>query len=295
MQRRLITVIIFALVAAFASSTILYRVISAKSAQASNSSATPIYVAAHDLSAGAMIGASDLRMAKWPGPVNAQWLSRREDLIGRVLVVPINSGEPLPDNRLAPKGAGAGFASGIPSGMRVVPVHVDELTGLSRLIMAGMHVDVLSTESAGGAKVATRTILQNVKVLSIDQSAERNAKDKSSGAQSANLLVTPHQAEVLSQAIAQNRIQLVLRNPLDDSNIVDAVVQEPKPAPPVSHKVREVTLPEKKVEAAAAPPPPPPLPTIEIVHGSKRTVTVVAAGVVQNPSPSQGISPEVTR
>src|SRR5580704_4821621 len=144
MQRRLITVILFALVAAFASSTILYRVISAKSAQASNSSTAPVYVAAHDLSAGAMINASDLRIAKWPGSVSAQWISRREDLIGRVLVVAINSGEPFPDNRLAAKGAGVGFASGIPPGMRVVPVHVDELSGLSRLIMAGMHVDVLS-------------------------------------------------------------------------------------------------------------------------------------------------------
>jgi pilus assembly protein CpaB len=293
MQRRLITVILFALVAAFASSMILYRVISAKSAQASNPSATEIYVAAHDLSAGALIGPADLRVAKWPGSVNAQWVSRREDLIGRPLLVAINSGEPFPDNRLAAKGAGVGFASGIPPGMRVVPVHVDELTGLSRLIMAGMHVDVLSTESAGGAKVATRTILQNVKVLSIDQAAQRNAKDKSAGAQSANLLVTPHQAEILSQAIAQNRIQLVLRNPLDDSNIVETV--EPKPAPPV-RKVREVPPPEKKVEVAVAPPPPPPapLPTIEIVHGSKRTVTVVSA-TAPTSVPGQGASQEVTR
>ncbi len=292
MQRRLITVILFALAAAFASSTILYRVISAKSAQASNSSTTQIYVAAHDLNAGALIGATDLRVAKWPGSVSAQWVSRREDLIGRALLVAINNGEPFPDNRLAAKGAGVGFASGIPPGMRIVPVHVDELTGLSRLIMAGMHVDVLSTESAGGSKAATRTILQNVKVLSIDQAAERNAKDKSAGAQSANLLVTPHQAEVLSQAIAQNRIQLVLRNPLDDSNIVEAVVQEPKPAAPVKQKVREVPPLEKKIEVAVAPPAP--LPTIEIVHGTKRTVTVVAAAA-QTPSPSQGASQEVTR
>jgi pilus assembly protein CpaB len=295
MQRRLITVILFALVAAFASSMILYRVISAKSAQASNPSATEIYVAAHDLSAGALIGPADLRVEKWPGSVSAQWVSRREDLIGRPLLVAINSGEPFPDNRLAAKGAGVGFASGIPPGMRVVPVHVDELSGLSRLIMTGMHVDVLSTESAGGAKVATRTILQNVKVLSIDQAAQRNAKDKSAGAQSANLLVTPHQAEILSQAIAQNRIQLVLRNPLDDSNIVETVEPAPKPAPPV-RKVREAPPPEKKVEVAVAPPPPPPapLPTIEIVHGSKRTVTVVSA-TAPTSVPSQGASQEVTR
>ena len=120
---------------------------------------------------------------------------------------------------------------------------------------------------------------------------QRSATD----AQSANLLVTPHQAEILSQAIAQNRIQLVLRNPLDNSNIAEAV-EPPKPAPPV-RKVREVPPPEKKVEVAAAPPPPP-LPTIEIVHGSKRTVTVVSATApasIPSQGASQGTSQEVTR
>jgi pilus assembly protein CpaB len=286
MQRRLITVIVFALVAAFASSTILYRIITANSAHASGPSTTQVYVAARDLSAGALIGDSDVRLEKWPGTVNPQWVSRREDLLGRGLTVAINSGEPFPDNRLAPKGVGAGLASNIPSGMRVVPVHIDEQGGLSRLIMAGMHVDVLSTGSnaSQGGPNATHTILQNVKVFSTSQGGDK--KDKAA-AESVNLLVSPQQAEVLSQAVAQNRIQLVLRNPLDDSSISDIiakvvptdapVVRKPRPAPPA---------PEKKVEVAEAPKPvpPPPPPTVEIVQGTKRTVTVVAT------SSNQGVT-----
>lgn len=298
MQRRLITVILFALVAAFASSTILYRIISTRSAHASDSSMAPIYVASRDLSAGALIGPSDIRLAKWPGAVNPQWVSRREDLIGRGLSVAINSGEPFPDNRLAAKGSGAGLAAGIPQGMRVVPVHVDELSGLARLVTAGMHVDVLSTEAASGQSLSgpntrTRTILQNVKVLSIDQAVDRNAKDKpAGGAQAVNLLVTPHQAEVLSQAIAQNRIQLVLRNPLDEGSIIDEAMKDVKPAPPVVHKVRETPpVSDKKVEVAEAPRPALP-PTIEIVHGTKRTVTVIAPGSGESngPNASQEVS-----
>jgi pilus assembly protein CpaB len=288
MQRRLITVIMFALVAAFASSTILYRIITANSAHASSGPTTQVYVASRDLTAGALIGESDVRLVRWPGVVNPLWVSRREDLVGRGLSVAINSGEPFPDNRLAAKGAGAGLASKIPQGMRIVPVHVDEQSGLSHLIAAGMHVDVLSTESKGGTNSATHTILQNVKVLSIDQAAEKSvsnaSKDKPPAAQSVNLLVSPQQAEVLSQAIAQNRIQLVLRNPLDDSSIPDVIAKAFAPEAPVTRKVRSVAppVPPKKVEVAEAPrpvppPPPPAPPTVEIVQGTKRTVTVVAA------------------
>jgi Flp pilus assembly protein CpaB len=280
MQRRLITVIVFALIAAFASSTVLYRIISAKSAHASDSATTRLYVASRDLSAGALIGETDIHLLNWPGVVNPAWLSRREDLLGRGLNVAINSGEPFPGNRLAAKGAGMGFASGIPRGMRVVPVHVDEQSGLARLVVAGMHVDVLSNESAGGTSTATHTILQNVKIFSTEQANEKNLKDKPATAQSVNLLVSPQQAEVLSQAIAQNRIQLVLRNPLDETSIADVIAKEVKPALPATRKLREAApASEKKVEALETPKPA--LPTVEIVQGTKRTVTVVSPSVSQ--------------
>jgi Flp pilus assembly protein CpaB len=278
MQRRLITVILFAVVAAFASSSILYRIISAKSAHASDSSMPQVYVASRDLSAGSLIGESDVRQVRWAGAVNPQWVSHREDLVGRGLSVAINSGEPFPDNRLAAKGGGVGFASNIPQGMRVVPVHVDGQSGLSRLIVAGSHVDVLSTVAAGGLS-ATRTILQNVRVLSTDQSADKNTKDKSAAVESVSLLVTPQQAEVLSEAIAQNRIQLVLRNPLDESSIAQLLPQEIKPAAPVVRKPREVTVTEKKIEAPVVQKPAPP--TVEMVSGTKKTTTVVAPSASQ--------------
>lgn len=293
MQRRLITVILFALVAAIGSSTILYRIIRASSAHASDASMQEIYVASRDLTAGTVIGASDIHKVKWPGAVNSLWIQQREDLIGRGLIAAINNGEPIPDNRLAAKGAGAGFESAIPQGMRVVPVRVDEQGGLAHVIAPGMHVDVLSTESAGGLgpNAVTRTILQNLKVFSIEQPTEKNGKDKSPWAQSVNLVVTPEQAEVLSQAIAQNRIQLVLRNPLDEGNISDAIVHAMTPPAAMTHLPRLAALltehtekpAEKKPEAVPEAPKPAP-PTVEILQGTKRTVTVVAPGTSQEAS-----------
>ncbi len=101
-------------------------------------------------------------------------------------------------------------------------------------------------------------------------------------------LVTPQQAEVLSQAVAQTRIQLVLRNPLDNGFLSEMMPQIPVPAiefpkvpkaltvpppevkPPGENAVKE----EKKIVPAE--PPPPPAPTVEVIHGTKRIVSVVA-------------------
>lgn len=104
-------------------------------------------------------------------------------------------------------------------------------------------------------------------------------KEKLTSVQSANLLVTPEQAEILSQAISQARIQLVLRNPLDMSSLVETAKGVDKPAADLFHALR-LPAPEKKIDRQEAPPPPPP-PSVEIVQGTKRTVTVVAAGAGQ--------------
>lgn len=310
MQRRLITVILFAVVAALASSTVVYRFIAANSAHASAVPSTQIYVAVRDLSAGAQIAESDLRLVKWPGTVNPSWVLRREDLLGRGLAAPINNGEPFPENRLTAKGAGGGIASGIPEGMRVVPVHIDEQSGLSHLVAPGLHVDVLSTESGGllsGSRTITHTILQNVKVLSLDEIFDKKEKDKPPVVQAANLLVTPEQAEILSQAMVQDKIQLVLRNPLDETSISDAPLKPEKAAAPKTARsiferladrgepLPTAPAPARKAEPTAEPPKPSG-PTVEILQGTKRTVTVVApAGSQPNGSQAgqvtaQGVS-----
>lgn len=279
MQRRLITVILFALIAALVSSTVLYKVISANSTNAGSQSATEVLVATHDLEAGTLVRQADVRSIEWRGVVTPQWIKRREDIVGRGLIAAINKDEPFPENRLAQKGAGVGLTSRIPPGMRAVAVHVDELTGLNRLIMSGMHVDVISTgspQNSNGQGMVTRTILQDVAVLSTGQDLERNAKEKVTAVQAVNLLVTPQQAEILSLAAAQNRIQLVLRNPIDNAL---AALGVPAASPPSEKKVvrvaRAVVKPVEKEIPAAPPIKPQALPTVEVIHGTKKVISSV--------------------
>jgi len=283
MKRRLISVIAFAVLAALVSSAVLYKIISGGSHTARAATA-PVLVATHELNAGALIGEADVRPVEWPVEDGTHWIVRRSDLVGRALLTPVAKDEPFAESRLAAKGTGAGLASRIPPGMRVVAVHVDELTGLSKFIQAGMHVDVISTGASvnqGAPGIVSRTILQNIEVFSTGDS---DSKEKAA-APIFNLLVTPQQAEVLSQAVAQTRIQLVLRNPLDKDNFLSNVVPEvhlPTMPKPQTDMARAYSAPqprpvEKKPVAAELPPPPPALPTIEIIHGTRRTVSAVAA------------------
>ena len=61
----------------------------------------------------------------------------------------------------------------------------------------------------------TKTLLQNLEVLSAGQDYKKDAEGKPIAVQVVNLLVTPEQAEQLSLASNQTAIQLILRNPLD--------------------------------------------------------------------------------
>ena len=63
-----------------------------------------------------------------------------------------------------------------------------------------------------------KTLLQNIEVLSAGTDIQKDAEGKPQQVQVVNLLVTPDQAELLSLASNQAKIQLVLRNPLDYAN-----------------------------------------------------------------------------
>ena len=294
MKRRLITVILFAVLAAAVSSTLLFKIISGNSTHPVKA-ATTVMVAVRDLDAGALVGAADVRTAEFPASDGSRWIAKPADVVGRAVLTPVSKDEPFSESRLAEKGAGAGLASRIPQGMRVVAVHVDELTGLSRFILPGMHVDVISTGASGGPNnqgLVARTILQNIEVFSTGQGAERDAKEKTATVPVFNLLVTPQQAETLSQAVAQTRIELVLRNPLDKASFLSDMIPDvhipslpvPRIPAPVA-TVAEMKMPEKKAAPAELPPPPPPVPTVEVIHGAKRTVSAVA---VATPQPEPG-------
>jgi pilus assembly protein CpaB len=208
---------------------------------------------------------------------------KKEALIGRGVVAAIYAGEPVMESRLAAAGAGGGLAATIPQGMRAVAVKVNEIVGVAGFAVPGMRVDVLITGTPQGRNTSTaetqvKTILQNIEVLSAGQNYQKDAEGKPATVQVVNLLVTPEQAEVLSLAANETKIQLILRNPLDTKpteppgtamaalfkgSAAPAAPSAPKPRP------RPAAAPAK---AAPAPAPAvislPPY-KIEVINGAK--------------------------
>ena len=104
MKRRLITVILFAVLAAAGSSTVLFKIISSNSPRPASAATATVLVAAHDLAAGSLVGATDVREAQWPITEGSPWLARRQDVVGRGLMTSIQKDEPFAENRLAARG-----------------------------------------------------------------------------------------------------------------------------------------------------------------------------------------------
>jgi len=289
MGTRVTAILVLALLISGSATYLVYRVLAAKTAQASSAATTPVIVATHDLPIGALIKDEDLKTAPWAGPVPKGVVVKikRDTIVGRGVIAPVYEGEPLMENRLAATGAGGGLAATIPPGMRAVAVRVNDIVGVAGFVVPGMRVDVLISgvppgpQSPNGAKV--KTLLQNIQVLSAGQNFQKDAEGKPVVVPVVNLLVTPEQAEILSLASNETRIQLVLRNPLDtDSSKTPGVAMAGlfgDAAPPAPPKARVVAAPMK------SPPPPQPEPPkvvvvpvhqIEIFNGPLRSETKFA-------------------
>jgi pilus assembly protein CpaB len=179
---------------------------------------TSVVAAARDIKIGTVLSASDLTVTQIAGAVPKGVILKPENAIGRGVLSDIYQGELVEDNRLAASGSGGGLASTIPPGMRACAVKVDDVVGVSGFATPGMRVDVLIAgnppNATGSSSTQVKTLLQNIEVLSAGTDIQRDTSGPKQ-VQVVNLLVTPEQAELLSLANTQARIQLVLRNPLD--------------------------------------------------------------------------------
>jgi len=291
MNRRVLTIVLCALVLSACASYLVYRAVGARVIAGKPADTAEVVIAARDLAVGTLIHGEDVKMSKWLGPVPAGSILKREVAVDRGVVSPIYAGERVTDSRLAPKGSGGGLAATIPPGMRVCAVKVNEVVGDAGFVVPGMRVDVLISghppggNSLDGPKV--KTLLQNIQVLSAGTNFQKDQEGKPEQAQVVNLLVTPAQAEILSLASNETHIQLVLRNPMDTeiSALPGTILSElfggpsapepvrperPKPVTPAAHQAPPIIYPAQPIIAAPAVAIPY---TIDVLNGSVRTQT----------------------
>ena len=235
----------------------------------------PVAVAAADLDVGATIRREDVKVVEWPAnalPANA--ISEPNELVGRGLVLPMIQNEPFLPLELASKDLGGGLPPVITPGMRAVSVKVNEVNGVAGYVLPGTRVDVVATVSPTmqPQDTTSKVILTNVQVLAAGTKIERDTdRNKPIAVTVVTLRVDPNDAEKLTLAATEGKIQLALRNPLDKQAPTTRGI---KPALLVG-----MAPAAKPVARAAANPPtapaPPPDPTVEIIRGDKRAHEVV--------------------
>jgi pilus assembly protein CpaB len=264
------------------------------SAQAYTRNLSSVVVAKVEIPVGTRIIQEHLAVAQFPKNVAPEGTFTVIDdkLVGRVVVTRILPREPLTESRLAPVGAAGGLSSVIPEGFRAMTVKVDDVVGVSGFVMPGTLVDVVVVTSppkkSGAEEMVSKIVLQNIKVLASGQNIDKpkNDREVERAVKAVTLQVTPEQAEKLALASSEGKLQLVMRNSVDQGDEVTpgankssllsgeraAPVPEPglakKAAPAPVRRVRRAptVATAMKVDAPA----PPPRPSIEVIEGAKK-------------------------
>ncbi len=235
---------------------------------------TPVVVADADLALGSRITPADLRVAEYRvADLPDGTFQGMAEVVGRGVIVPIRRNEVVLAGKLASAKAGAGLPSLIPSGKRALSVQVNEVISVAGFVSPGTHVDVLLTghpTMQGAQDVMTTTVLENVEVLAAGQEMQQSPEGgKPRAVTVITLLVTPEEAQKLTLASSEGRIQLSLRNPMDGdrqgpSTVKSAALYHIAPAPEIAMANRPRPPARPLVVQAPA------VYVIEMIRGDKR-------------------------
>ncbi len=202
--------------AAFMARAIIQR----QTAQAPSRAESTIVVAGQGLDFGMVLSPENVIEIPWSSATLPEGAFKSSaDLLKdgrRVVLSKIDKNEPILLSRVTGPGQRGSLSALIDPGMRAVTVRVDDVRGVAGFLVPGDHVDVVLTrlESGGVANAAansyTDVLLQNVKVLAVDQIAS-SSEDKPTVAKAVTVEVTTEQAQKLVLAGGVGSLSLVLR------------------------------------------------------------------------------------
>lgn len=193
-----------------------------------------VVVANRDIYRGENIEADDLKVLNVPtdGVVVNGVVTNPQDAVGHIAYQKIYAGEWLIDKKIGTEKEKQkqSVEALLSKGERAIRVPVSADTGLLGILNPGDHVDVISVfQSTDNKRMISRTILQNIPVLSIGQANRMSVVDKHGKSDAKEgpdaektvaesmvaVEVTTKQAEQLALAMNVGAIHLMLRNPSD--------------------------------------------------------------------------------
>jgi pilus assembly protein CpaB len=192
--------------------------IAARATPAPKADPTRILTAAMNLPLGTQISARHVSTIEMiPGQEPAGTFHDEKEIDGKVTAVNVPAGQLLMASMFTKEGESA-LAANVSKDKRAVTVRVDDVVGVAGFLLPGNRVDVVATRKDDRTGVVTaETLLSNIKVLAVDQTAAVNSNEPVV-VRAVTLEVTPEEAETLLKGKAAGSIQLALRNPLDESD-----------------------------------------------------------------------------
>ncbi len=275
-RNRLLVIGTIALAIAGFASFGIYRVLRL-SMSASQGSQVTVVAAASELSVGQRLEEKDIRLVKMPAKELPEgYFANVQDVIGRGVLQPMSRNELLLSSKVAGANSGSGLPSLIPEGMRAVSVKVNDVISVAGFVTPGTRVDVLltgtpSAKNSNNEDVQTTTVLENVQVIAAGQQLQKKSDGSAENVPVITLLVNPDDAQKLTLASSEGKIQLSLRNPVDNEPKKPITVRNAAlyGAPPVVTRV--IRDGNRKIVVKVPAPQPVPY-TVEMIRGEKRDI-----------------------
>jgi pilus assembly protein CpaB len=173
-----------------------------------------IVVAAKSLRYGNELAAPSMREIAWPdGALPAGAFATIGDVLKdgkRIVLAAIEPNEPVLTVKITGPGQRATLSALVQPGMKAVTIRVNDVDGVGGFVLPGDHVDVALTRQVDKENASTQVVLQDVRVLAIDQSADQRTAN-AAVAKSATLEVDTVGAQKLGLAGSVGTLSLLLR------------------------------------------------------------------------------------
>jgi pilus assembly protein CpaB len=190
---------------------------------------TEVMVAASDIAPGQKLTPELVRWQKWPAnSIDPSFITGSNEtdtqaaVKGVVVRSPVVAGQPLTTLNVVHADSASFMSATLMPGMRAVSITVSVASVAGGFILPNDRVDLVLTQPLPeGHRFRSATILQDVRVLAIDQATQDSKQEKAqkavSDAKTATLELSPEQAEKVTRAQATGTLSLLLR-PLMDGN-----------------------------------------------------------------------------
>jgi pilus assembly protein CpaB len=128
----------------------------------------------------------------------------------RVVLTAIEPNEPVLSLKITGPGERATLSALVKPGMKAVTIRVNDVEGVGGFVLPGDRVDVVLTRQIEKGSATTEVVLQNTRVLAVDQSADERAA-KAAVAKSVTLEVSTVEAQKVWLASSVGNLSLLLR------------------------------------------------------------------------------------